>query len=168
MAKIPETLQSENQQTKNNKILTLISFFGSFIEPLVGIIAGHIALKEYKKEETGNQEWKPLALSGVIIGYVNLFIRIQIGMFMLTTLMFSSGHHNNMQDECMYNPYAYECNMISPMPMDAIPYGAGGSAGGYSSPSSEGQYDQYMMSPQAMIDSFSNPQGEIMQLKSAE
>ncbi|MBK0418127.1 DUF4190 domain-containing protein [Leucobacter sp. CSA1] len=49
--------------------LALVSFIGSFFVSLVGIICGHIALKQIKRDGTRGRGF---ALAGTIIGYVAL------------------------------------------------------------------------------------------------
>lgn len=60
------------QQQKTNT-LAIVALVGSFFVSLVGIICGHIALKQIK--ETGEQG-RGLALAGLIIGYVALAFTI--------------------------------------------------------------------------------------------
>lgn len=111
-----KTIEADmSQDNRDNKALTLIAFIGSFIEPLVGIIAGSVALKEYRKEGA-TQTWKPLALAGTIIGYVGLAIRIQIVIFFMA-IMSQAGHYNHYND-CNYNyNYGYGYNCVYPQPM---------------------------------------------------
>lgn len=56
------------QQTKTNT-LAIVSLIAAFLFAIVGVITGHIALKQI--EQTGEQG-RGLALAGLIISYISL------------------------------------------------------------------------------------------------
>ncbi|MCI4659551.1 DUF4190 domain-containing protein [Cryobacterium zhongshanensis] len=59
--------EPESDRGGQRNTLALVAFIGSFFVSLVGIVCGHIALKQIKR--TG-QDGRGFALAGVIIGYV--------------------------------------------------------------------------------------------------
>jgi hypothetical protein len=56
--------------------MSRVAFVGAFIEPLIGIILGHLALYEYKNGDAKNKESRAYAIAGLTIGYVNLATRL--------------------------------------------------------------------------------------------
>lgn len=90
------------RKDKNNKVLSLVSLVSPFLMlPVVGIVTGHVALKEYSKENV-DKTWKPLALAGTISGYVVLFIKINLMLAFGAFLMASGSHYANPYH---HNPY---------------------------------------------------------------
>src|SRR4051794_4089277 len=61
------------QQQAPMNALALVAFIGSFFVSLVGVICGHIALKQIKRDGTRGHGF---ALAGTIIGYVALAAQI--------------------------------------------------------------------------------------------
>lgn len=73
-----------NQEPRILKNLSILSFVGGFLEPLLGITLGHLALYEYKKTDGINKDSRAYAISGLVVGYVHLAVRISlIGIFVL-------------------------------------------------------------------------------------
>lgn len=79
------------------KNLSIFSFAGGFLEPLLGIVLGHLALYEYKRTDGINKDSRAYAISGLVVGYVHLAIRLAIlGMFFLgaiTTAKYGMGYY---------------------------------------------------------------------------
>lgn len=103
-----KTAEDMTVPNRNNKFLSLLSLVTPFLLlPVVGIVSGHVALKEYNKEDA-DQTWKPLALAGTISGYVVLFVKINIimivGAFLSTQANYS--HYTN-------DMYSYDMPMHS-------------------------------------------------------
>ena len=95
-------VQDMTLPNRNNRFLSIVSLVTPFIlMPIVGIITGHVALKEYSKEGA-DQTWKPLALAGTIAGYAVLFVKINIILFVGAVLSSYSGHHGYYNDMPMY------------------------------------------------------------------
>lgn len=67
--------------------LSLVAFVVSFFESIIPIVLGHVALRNYKKEE--DQTWRGFAVAGLILGYVGLVIRIKITVLIILALMLS-------------------------------------------------------------------------------
>ncbi|MBK0419059.1 thioredoxin domain-containing protein [Leucobacter sp. CSA1] len=63
--------------------LALVAFIGSFFVSLVGIICGHIALKQTKRDGTRGQGF---ALAGTIIGYVMLGVQVLTAIVLIVML----------------------------------------------------------------------------------
>lgn len=63
--------------------LAIVALVGSFFISLVGIICGHIALKQINETGEGG---RGLAMAGLIIGYIGLAIGIIYVIIMLATL----------------------------------------------------------------------------------
>ncbi|NLA64592.1 MAG: DUF4190 domain-containing protein [Leucobacter sp.] len=83
----PPAYQPAPAQKKTNT-LAIVSLVGSFFVSLVGIICGHIALKQIKRTGEGG---RGLALAGTIIGYVGLVIGlIAVVIAIVSSLMFSA------------------------------------------------------------------------------
>ena len=59
-------------QQKTNT-MAIVSLIGAFFVSLVGIICGHIALKQIRETGEGG---RGLAMAGLIIGYIGLAIGI--------------------------------------------------------------------------------------------
>ena len=94
---------------RNNKILSLFSLIAPFLLlPVVAIVAGHVALKEYSKEGA-DQTWRPLALAGTIAGYAILFIQINVVLIMGSVFMANTAHHSMYDMGNQY--YAYDMPM---------------------------------------------------------
>lgn len=68
--------------------LSLVAFIVSFFESVIPIVLGHVALRNYKKEE--DQTWRGFAVAGLILGYVGLVIRIKITVLIILALMLGS------------------------------------------------------------------------------
>lgn len=64
--------------------LALVSFIGSFFIGLVGVICGHIALKQIKRD---GGRGRGFALAGTIIGYVSVASGIIASIFLIVTLV---------------------------------------------------------------------------------
>lgn len=77
-------LQGTFPQAPKTNTLAIVAFVGSFFVSLVGIICGHIALKQIKRTGEGG---RGLALAGTIIGYV--FTAIYALMIVWMLLMFA-------------------------------------------------------------------------------
>lgn len=60
------------------KTMSIVAFVGAFLEPLLGIVLGHIALYEYKNGDVKNKDSRAYAISGLTIGYVHLAVRLAI------------------------------------------------------------------------------------------
>ena len=58
--------------------MSIVSFVGAFLEPLVGIALGHIALYEYKNGDVKNKDSRAYAIAGLTVGYVHLAVRFAI------------------------------------------------------------------------------------------
>lgn len=70
------------------KNLSIFSFVGAFIEPLLGIILGHLALYEYKRTDVVNKDSRAYAISGLVVGYVHLAVRLSLlGMLFLGAIL---------------------------------------------------------------------------------
>lgn len=76
--------------------LAIVSLVGSFFISLVGIICGHIALKQIKRDGTRG---RGLALAGTIIGYVALAAQIITGIFLVIALIAGAGALNAASSE---------------------------------------------------------------------
>lgn len=76
--------------------LAIVSLVGSFFVSLVGIICGHIALKQIKRDGTRG---RGLALAGTIIGYVALAGQIIAGIFLVIALIAGAAAAGSAQDE---------------------------------------------------------------------
>jgi hypothetical protein len=73
-----------NQEPRVLKNLSILSFIGGFLEPLLGITLGHLALYEYKKTDGINKDSRAYAISGLVVGYVHLAVRVSlVGLFLL-------------------------------------------------------------------------------------
>jgi hypothetical protein len=87
--------------------LSLVAFVVSFFESIIPIVLGHVALRNYKKEE--DQTWRGFAVAGLILGYVGLVIRIKITVLIIIALMLSgsmnSGKHGYPHME--KSPYSH-------------------------------------------------------------
>lgn len=70
--------------------MSLVAFIGSFIEPLIGIILGHLALYEYKNGDAKNKDSRAYAIAGLTIGYVNLATRFLILGTLFSLVAYSS------------------------------------------------------------------------------
>ncbi|WP_210402795.1 DUF4190 domain-containing protein, partial [Leucobacter sp. OAMSW11] len=64
--------------------LALVSFIGSFFVGLVGVICGHIALKQIKRD---GSRGRGFALAGTIIGYVSVATGIIATIVIIVTLV---------------------------------------------------------------------------------
>ncbi|GAA1788071.1 DUF4190 domain-containing protein [Leucobacter iarius] len=64
--------------------LALVSFIGSFFVGLVGVICGHIALKQIKRD---GSRGRGFALAGTIIGYVSVASGIIATIILIVTLV---------------------------------------------------------------------------------
>lgn len=88
---------------RNNRFLSLLSLVTPFLlMPVVAIVAGHVALKEYNKENA-DQTWKPLALAGTISGYIVLFIKINILMAIGASIASQAGYSHYNHDMYSYD-----------------------------------------------------------------
>lgn len=76
------------QPVQKTNTLAIVALVGSFFVSLVGIICGHIALKQIK--ETGEQG-RGLALAGLIIGYIGLAIGVLWFIIVIIAMMASVG-----------------------------------------------------------------------------
>lgn len=141
MAKITPEVETK---LKDGKALSIISLAGSFIEPIAGLISGYVALNEYKKIDNHETPWRKIALTGVILSWVNLIFRIKLFMFIFFIMIPLSIMHNS-------SPYYY---------YDYPQYGGGHSyiaepqpdiyiePQPYTNPYMEPQVDPYMMIPE--------------------
>ena len=107
---------------RNNRFLSILSLIAPFIMlPVVGIVAGHVALKEYSKENS-DQTWKPIALAGTISGYVVLFVKINIimivGAFLSTQASYPHHGYMNQYDMPMYEVSQQNTGMMDNNPME--------------------------------------------------
>lgn len=102
-----------NQKNKNNRLLSLVSLIAPFIMlPVVGIVAGHVALKEYGKDDA-DKTWKPLALAGTISGYVVLFVKINLIIMLGAFLSLKSYSYTNHYDMPCHHGMSYPYMMES-------------------------------------------------------
>lgn len=74
------------------KNLSIVSFVGGFLEPLLGIILGHLALYEYRKTDGINKDSRAYAISGLVVGYVHLAVRLGIISILILNLFANSGN----------------------------------------------------------------------------
>ncbi|KKI18412.1 MULTISPECIES: DUF4190 domain-containing protein [unclassified Leucobacter] len=101
--------------------LSLVSFIGSFFIGLVGIICGHIALKQIKRS---GERGHGFALAGTIIGYVTLAFEliavgflILFGVFAVGAIGVAAGNaESHLRDEGGSVPYSEES--VTPTPAD--------------------------------------------------
>lgn len=102
---------------RNNKFLSLVSLVTPFFMlPVVGIVSGHVALKEYSKENA-DQTWKPLALAGTIAGYVVLFVQINMVLIMGAFLSTQASYNHYNHDMYSYDMPMNNNDMYQTMPM---------------------------------------------------
>lgn len=99
--------------------LSLVSFIGSFFVGLVGIICGHIALRQIKRS---GERGHGFALAGTIIGYATLALElvaigflILFGIFAIGAIGLTAGSAGSgYQDEGGSAPYSEESVTPSP------------------------------------------------------
>ena len=72
--------------------MSIISFVGAFLEPLVGIALGHLALYEYKNGDVKNKDSRAYAIAGLTVGYVHLAVRIAILGTFFSLAMYAGKH----------------------------------------------------------------------------
>lgn len=69
-------------------VLAIVALIGAFVFPIVGIICGHISLKQIR--DTGEQG-RGMALAGLIIGYVYTGILLLVIVFSILLPLFILG-----------------------------------------------------------------------------
>lgn len=92
----PESAENPTQPVGRTQTLSLTGFITSFIEPIIAIVLGHVALKNYKKEQ--DQTWKGFATASLILGYVGLVIRIKLAALFTILLILSAAAEKNDHD----------------------------------------------------------------------
>jgi len=94
-----ETVETTPKPTNvgRTQTLSLTGFIAAFIEPIVAIVLGHVALRNYKKET--DQTWRGFATAGTILGYVGLVIRVKlVALFFILAALTAGGHGYNKYD----------------------------------------------------------------------
>lgn len=97
----PSTYASASQPTAPERynLFSLVSFIGAFIVPIVGIVFGHLALRQMRRT---HEAGRGFALAGLWVGYgivalSVVFVFVYVGM--IVAMMASLGS--------MYSDYGY-------------------------------------------------------------
>ncbi|MEJ6489722.1 DUF4190 domain-containing protein [Leucobacter sp. USCH14] len=90
--------------------LAIVAFVGSFFIGLVGIVCGHIALRQLKRQPGRGRGF---ALAGTIIGYVNVACIIT-STIVLTTLVLNGGFEKSYDIQRDFDPLPGETVEIDP------------------------------------------------------
>lgn len=111
----------KNKET-STQVLSLTALITPFLLlPIVGIVTGHVALKEYRNTNI-DKSWRPLAIVGLIISYIVLVFKIMGIMFftglMLLGAMFSSTTYNTGH----HGPPPYVYDYVDPYMPPVMPY----------------------------------------------
>jgi uncharacterized protein YdbL (DUF1318 family) len=80
----PQAPQGDRTNT-----LAIVAFIGSFFVSLLGIIAGHIALRQIKRS---GEKGHGFALAGTIIGYVSLVLTAILVVVMVAGIALAASH----------------------------------------------------------------------------
>lgn len=86
------TLNSTSAPTNRMSVVSLVAGIASyvilpFIAAVVGVITGHISLKQIKQDSSPG---KKFALAGLILSYINIAISIVVGLLLVLAI------HNQM------------------------------------------------------------------------
>ena len=115
----PAQQQFQSQPEAPLNALSLVAFIGSFFVGLVGIICGHIALRQIKRS---GERGHGFALAGTIIGYVTLAFEliavgflIVFGIFAVGAIGVAAGSASSgLHDEGGPVPYSEESTAPAP------------------------------------------------------
>jgi hypothetical protein len=108
--KTEPTVEQHKQPTPvgRTQTLALTGFIVSFFESIIPIVLGHVALRNYKKEE--DQTWRGFAVAALILGYVGLVIRIKIAALIIMAVALSgAAKMSNYGDYKEKNSYYHSC-----------------------------------------------------------
>ena len=72
------------------KNMSIVAFVGAFLEPLLGIALGHLALYEYKKGDVKNKDSRAYAIAGLTVGYAHLALRLALLGALFSLSMYST------------------------------------------------------------------------------
>ncbi len=108
MAFVPEGTPQSADTSFNP--LAVVAFIASFFVGLVGIICGHIALRQLKKQP---KRGRGFALAGTIIGYVNVVAAI-IATIVTTSLLLNGGFEKAYDIQRDFDPIAGDIVEIDP------------------------------------------------------